>query len=679
MLTSINILGYDLDTPLQFNVPLDFTEDDLNSYPWLASKTRWYQPVEVLGSGGMSIAFLCRPCDEHGNEIADIQLVLKTPNLSERFDSEEIEDRLKEIKKHTLDEWTLVRTRLANCKFANPIIDFGTIWIKHNNKPMELWATVQPFLDAAVSLDEFLVDKHLRSKIVKSNSGVEVDNWTGVPHHMDFIRLARMLAEGLAEIHKRRVVHGDIWPPNVYVNVSDPSNPHVVFIDFGEAFGTVPTGQARTQPNHAYRAPERGAKDSAVTEQADVYSFGKLLLWLVIGIREVIPPDHLGHARREFVRRLILKRNPSLIKDNPHIMDWIMRCVQYDPVSRPRSIDLLAEFTSFSARREDNTPTKSSLAAKFQGLMERLETRIRDDDPLASLIELKIDELSVLVNSLDTEMVDLVDTRDRLIAALERLFDTLHTGDRFISLTSPGVWHENALGLDGRYATATLEALRRGASVQRAFAFSIEECGLEWSEQFQKALEYLGTDPAHRLASALESACWDYRSFLRGNDELKLKPEVTQAAQKRLRLVINSARQMIDTWLGGTLLWKGEFTDVLGVEGLYLGLIARGTLKEVRELKARHPVSLIYRHDAVGEHDRWLLMMTDLRGRNEYGLGSGPSLTHLRGVRVYRSVLGTPNDRKMQLDTLFKKEAINVASWITQLDEVLASCEDSQF
>src|SRR5262245_23564658 len=74
---------------------------------------------------------------------------------------------------------------------------------------------------------------------------------------------------------------------------------------------------------------------------------------------------------------------------------------------------------------------------------------------LETVVLQKVDELKVMIRALTRSVVDLSDTRENIILALIRLFEQLNEGDRFLSITSPHLWQGGALGLDGRYFTAT--------------------------------------------------------------------------------------------------------------------------------------------------------------------------------------------------------------------------------
>ena len=94
----------------------------------------------------------------------------------------------------------------------------------------------------------------------------------------DLVTIGRRVAEGLAAVHARKIVHRDLSPDNIILRGGNPKDP--VIIDFGIAKDTNP-GAATIVGNefagkYAYAAPEQlsGTADA----RSDVYSLGALLL-----------------------------------------------------------------------------------------------------------------------------------------------------------------------------------------------------------------------------------------------------------------------------------------------------------------------------------------------------------------------------------------------------------------
>jgi serine/threonine-protein kinase len=119
--------------------------------------------------------------------------------------------------------------------------------------------------------------------------------------------LVGMVADGLAQLHRQGVVHGDLRPENLLL-VPDPGDPRrfgvkILRIDSGASArisGPLP-------PTLAYAAPERLQGGSPLDRRADIYALGCVFFELLSGRSPFQHPDD-----RETVRAHLAEDLPAL-------------------------------------------------------------------------------------------------------------------------------------------------------------------------------------------------------------------------------------------------------------------------------------------------------------------------------------------------------------------------------
>lgn len=91
------------------------------------------------------------------------------------------------------------------------------------------------------------------------------------------------ICEGLAEFHKNGFVHRDIKPDNIMISHYDLNNPKIKIIDFGGAkhINEYRHSDTTVIGTLGYQAPE--SLSSFTTSQADIYSIGCLLNFMLAG------------------------------------------------------------------------------------------------------------------------------------------------------------------------------------------------------------------------------------------------------------------------------------------------------------------------------------------------------------------------------------------------------------
>jgi len=150
--------------------------------------------------------------------------------------------------------------------------------------------------------------------------------------------IARQIAQGLAYVHSKGIIHRDVKPDNIWID----STGKVKIIDFGVAktdeFSI--TGAGFTLGTPYYMAPEQVRGDKP-TVLVDIYSFGVLLFELVTGIR-----PFEGQTVNEIFDQVLhqaldlepLKRTkiPDAVSDLIHgctAKEWISRTQDFSTVT----------------------------------------------------------------------------------------------------------------------------------------------------------------------------------------------------------------------------------------------------------------------------------------------------------------------------------------------------------
>jgi WD40 repeat protein len=161
-------------------------------------------------------------------------------------------------------------------------------------------------------------------------------------------RLARVLAEAVAHIHARSLLHCDLKPGNVLVEPphAPGGDPVLRVTDFGLArlLDSAPSTStvARPMGTPPYMAPELiEARPDAIGPPADIYGLGAILFELLVGRppHQAETPLKLMHAVLDRPPDSLRKRRPEIPKDLEAIC---LRCLEKRPEARYRSARDLA-------------------------------------------------------------------------------------------------------------------------------------------------------------------------------------------------------------------------------------------------------------------------------------------------------------------------------------------------
>jgi serine/threonine-protein kinase len=147
--------------------------------------------------------------------------------------------------------------------------------------------------------------------------------------------IAHQLCDGLAEAHRKQVIHGDLKSANVILTPGLDGTVRAAITDFGLARGlgvaqrTAQSGEAGGTPD--YMAPElwKGVKASVAS---DIYALGVILYELASG-HHPFPKGTGWDERRQSL--------PSAPDAPEPLRSAVLRCLDPDPTKRFRNVDEL--------------------------------------------------------------------------------------------------------------------------------------------------------------------------------------------------------------------------------------------------------------------------------------------------------------------------------------------------
>ena len=247
--------------------------------------------------------------------------------------------------------------------------------------------------------------------------------------------IARQVCEGLAEAHRKRVIHGDLKSNNIILTADASGAMRAVITDFGMAHqpdaapGTVFAAQAGGTPG--YMAPElwRGEK---ATIASDLYALGVTLFELISGRR----PEEIASRVPSAASTRTMSTRPSrpsagskpLPSVHPKWDPIVVRCLDPDPARRYGSAgEVLQAFAPSRTRLRFLAAAAAALLAVGSGVV----TYQRAKAPQSTV------HLAVLPFQADQGASALGDELTRKTAGeLARIQGSSRTGFEFIPLSA---------------------------------------------------------------------------------------------------------------------------------------------------------------------------------------------------------------------------------------------------
>ena len=250
-----------------------------------------YRIVEPLGEGGMGTVFRA----EH--------VVLGRPYALKVLRSRVVEKDATAAQRFLREARAASRVRHPNIV---DVFDFGHL------------ADGRPYFVMELVEGESLTDRVARGALEPG----------------EVVSIARQMAQALAAVHDRGVIHADVTPGNALVVAADPI--HVKLVDFGLA-AIAGEGMAEEESDFVlgtpgYISPEQ-LRGLPATDRSDQYGLGCVLFELLTGVPPYMDDD---------IRKLCMMhvQAPIPVVESPHgplppkLADVITTCLQKSPQAR---------------------------------------------------------------------------------------------------------------------------------------------------------------------------------------------------------------------------------------------------------------------------------------------------------------------------------------------------------
>lgn len=157
------------------------------------------------------------------------------------------------------------------------------------------------------------------------------DGISGYCNEKEAWRFLHDVADGLAYLHSKGIIHMDIKPTNILI---DKAGYVICDFDMGD-----------DEDSHSFSPPEWDKTRSRLNEKSDIWALGASVFNLIMGVK--VFGGYGGKAQKKDTPV------PSLRTDrySSKLSELITRCLDWDPHQRPSAVEI-AEIASEQLKRQ---------------------------------------------------------------------------------------------------------------------------------------------------------------------------------------------------------------------------------------------------------------------------------------------------------------------------------------
>lgn len=423
-----------------------------------------YRVGPRLGEGGYGITFLAR--EKLGKRR---KVVLKLPNLDLARDRDDLKERLSEFNRSLDAEFEGMR-RLRKVRCVAHVLGTSGCELELAGDCLRIPYIIQEFVPGE-NFDSYLESSSFEpyANVWNSRNGKPHSTFGGIKNPEVYFSLASKIIGAVAEVHRREVVHGDLWPQNIRINKGEP-----VIIDFGQSLLVDLAFASEGRPiEHKYAAPERRHSNGQWDTAADIYSLGGILFFMATGDP---PPDPIEDREELKIKvcQLMKTYNPELYLANSGIADVVARCLRNDDSDRPAFAEgVLEELSIFlGSHRSSKLPQSMAFLSNATRRLEKGASEV-----FSHIASARIRTLARQFTEMSDGLYTLAGHNENIIRGMADCLSLLGKGDSYLTASVPSFWKPNpvGLGINGRFLEMNKVAAQRGVAIGRVFLIPEDE------------------------------------------------------------------------------------------------------------------------------------------------------------------------------------------------------------